>query len=49
MGSEDELSKCDLLLEKLAHLSEESDKEANAEATNARQKTSVQKRNGLLI
>ena len=47
-GSEDELSEYDLLLEELTHLSEESDKKANAEAESAKEKISAE-RNWLLI
>ena len=42
-GSEDELSEYDLLLEELTHLSEESDKKANAEAESAKEKISAEK------
>ena len=47
-GREDELSEYDLLLEELTHLSEESDKKANAEAESAKDKISAE-RNWLLI
>lgn len=42
-GSEDEPSEYDLLLEELTHLSEESDKKANAEAETAKEKNQCRK------